>query len=214
MRHGLAKVLAALAVMLFPALAVTPAQAAEVPPDAAACTVNGAVAIAPGVNVVPQYQNFIFNTIAINCVGAGDEAGAWNVSAAGGSILPENCAAGVGEGNFTGGTGPDGAVTGGHFYYARVGVVVVAVGAITTNGDPVFAPGWSNHAFATVLVFWPGTLPPPNLPNQTCGVKPSTVTAAQLTGAATVVDADVPPLPTLGRLVGCPPLPAEMCKTA
>lgn len=198
--------------MLIPTAMAAPAHAGPGEPDAAACTVSGAVNITPGVNVVPQYQNFIFNTISITCTGPGDEAGVWTVSAAGGSIHPENCAAGVGEGNFTGGTG-DGNVTGGHFYYQRTGAVVIVEGQITTTGDPN-TPGSSNHVFSAVLIFYPGTNPAPGLPNETCGVKPDTVRHAFLTGAAIIADATTPNLPTIGRLASCPPLPAEMCKTA
>ena len=206
------------------AVVAVPQAAHAVDPEPDVCTVSGNVLIAPGVNLEPQYQRFRFISVGINCLGLpvpGKHTGAWaGLTAVGGSFHPENCAAGVGAGHFTGGNSPSqGAVTGGVFYYVRVGALVVAAGGLRTafGTKPVLPPpppGGYNHAFAAVLVFWPGTTTPPALPTMTCGAKllGHVVTQATITGVAVVWKQSLPPLPEPGHPCPLAVDPTGVCK--
>ncbi|MDT7538097.1 MAG: hypothetical protein QOI82_1682 [Actinomycetota bacterium] len=152
-------------------LGAGPASAAQ----AVACTVDGAVAISPGVAAQGTGPNhFSFTQASLSCTGAPGStlAGNYtNVAASGNTkgiaTAFEDCAQGQSDGAASiSADGPNGHATG-TFSFTRTGTVVKV--------DGTLSDGTNNATFHATLQF---------TPDQVCGVAP--VTSASIRGGAVI----------------------------
>jgi hypothetical protein len=124
---------------------------ADMVEDAAACAVTGVINYGgAGSGPIPGPVPFALN-LAAACVGLGDEAGLWNITAVGLSN-PESCAEGVAVAAVVGGGGTtnDGTITGGSLNFVRTGLSMHVAATIFTSAD-----GGAAHAFVADLAWVP-----------------------------------------------------------